>query len=245
MTPGFAAYSLAWADEFDGPSGQSPDPAAWRPETGGHGWGNEELQYYTGDPANAALDGAGNLAIAVQRAPYGGREYTSARLISKNLASFCYGLIQARIKLPGGRGIWPAFWMLGGNIDQAGWPGCGEIDIMENFGIDPAEVQGAVHGPGYSGAAGIAASLDIGVPLCDDFHVYSVSWGPGRIQWYVDDTRYHSVGPRDLRGNPWVFDHDFYLLLNVAVGGRVAGPPDGTVVFPQVMLVDYIRVYAA
>jgi beta-glucanase (GH16 family) len=253
QVPGeIATYSLAWAEEFDGPAGSPASPATWRPETGGHGWGNAERQYYTGETANAALDGAGNLAITVRRpgpreatARYGGCPYTSARLISKNLKSFRYGLIQARIKAPAGPGIWPAFWMLGTNIDQAGWPGCGEIDVMENFGTSPAVVHGTIHGPGYSGDGGITASLDIGSPLADDFHVYSVCWEPGRIRWYADQTRYHSVTPAGLHGNPWVFNHDFYLLINVAAGGRPSQPPSTSTAFPQAMLIDYIRIYTA
>jgi beta-glucanase (GH16 family) len=178
-------------------------------------------------------------------AQYAGCQYTSARLTSKNLKSFRYGLIQAKIKLPSGRGIWPAFWMLGTNIDQAGWPQCGEIDVMENFGTNPAVVHGTIHGPGYSGAGGITASLDTGSPLADDFHVYAVSWEPGRIRWYADHTLYHTVTPAGLQGNPWVFDHGFYLLINVAVGGHFSAPPDPSAAFPQTMLIDYIRVYTA
>lgn len=248
----FAAWSLAWADEFNGPAGSPPDPRTWRPETGGHGWGNSELQYYTSETANAALDGAGNLAITVARpdpelvtARYDGCRYTSARLITKNLKSFRYGLIQARIRIPAGRGIWPAFWMLGTGIDTAGWPDCGEIDVMENFGTNPAVVHGTVHGPGYSGAGGITASLDTGVLLAAGFHVYSVCWEPGRMRWYADQWLYHTVTPADLRGRPWVFDQDFYLLINVAVGGRPSQPPDGATAMPQAMLIDYIRVYTA
>ena len=251
QVPGeFAAYSLAWAEEFDGPAGAPASPRAWRPETGGHGWGNAELQYYTAEPANAALDGAGNLAITVRRpdprqaaARYSGCQYTSARLTSKNLKSFRYGLIQAKIKLPSGHGIWPAFWMLGTDIDAAGWPGCGEIDVMENFGTNPAVAHGTVHGPGYSGAGGITASLDAGSPLAASFHVYSACWEPGRIRWYADQTLYHTVTPGDLPGHSWVFDHDFYLLINVAVGGHFSAVPDASTAFPQAMLVDYIRVY--
>ncbi len=253
QVPGeFAAYSLAWAEEFDGPAGAPASPQAWRPETGGHGWGNSELQYYTAETANAALDGAGNLAITVRRpdpqlatARYGGCHYTSARLTSKNLKSFRYGLIQAKIKLPCGRGIWPAFWMLGTNIDKAGWPQCGEIDVMENFGTSPAVVHGTVHGPGYSGAGGITASLDTGSPLADGFHVYSVCWEPGKIRWYTGQTLYHTVTAASLHGNRWVFDHDFYLLINVAVGGRLSAYPSKSAAFPQAMLIDYIRVYTA
>jgi beta-glucanase (GH16 family) len=251
QAPGeLAAYSLAWAEEFDGPAGAPASPRTWRPETGGHGWGNAELQYYTAEPVNAALDGAGNLAITVRRpdplqaaARYGGCQYTSARLTSKNLKSFRYGLIQAKIKLPSGHGIWPAFWMLGTDIDVAGWPGCGEIDVMENFGTNPAVVHGTVHGPGYSGAGGITACLDVGSPLAAGFHVYSACWEPGRIRWYADQTLYHTVTPADLPGHSWVFDHDFYLLINVAVGGRFSAVPDTSTAFPQAMLVDYIRVY--
>jgi beta-glucanase (GH16 family) len=246
----FAAWPLAWAEEFNGPAGSPADPGTWRPETGGHGWGNSELQYYTGETANAALDGAGNLAITAARAGpdlaterHDGCQYTSARLITKNLRSFRYGLIRARIKLPAGRGIWPAFWMLGTDIDVAGWPSCGEIDVMENFGTNPGMVHGTVHGPGYSGASGITASLDTGSPLAGGFHAYSVCWEPGRIRWYADQTLYHTVTPADLHGRRWVFDHDFYLLINVAVGGRPSQPPDRSTAFPQAMLVDYIRVY--
>jgi beta-glucanase (GH16 family) len=246
----FAAWSLAWAEEFNGPAGSPADPRTWRPETGGHGWGNSELQFYTCETANAALDGAGNLAIMVARpdpqlatARYDGCQYTSARLITKDLTSFRYGLIQAKIKLPDGRGIWPAFWMLGTDIDTAGWPDCGEIDVMENFGTNPAVVHGTVHGPGYSGDGGITASLDTGAPLAAGFHVYSVCWEPGRIRWYADQALYHTVTPADLRGRPWVFDHDFYLLINVAVGGRFSQHPDRSTAFPQAMLIDYIRTY--
>jgi beta-glucanase (GH16 family) len=244
-----SGWSLVWSDEFDGPAGTPIDPDAWEPEIGGHGWGNEELQYYTGGTENASLDGGGNLAIRVRRvdrhlrARYGGCEYTSARVISKDRVAFTYGLVRARIRLPGGRGVWPAFWLLGQNIDQVGWPLCGEIDLMENFGRDPALVHGTVHGPGYSGVAGITASHHAGASLADDFHVYSVSWEPGRIRWYVDEDLYSTVTPADLQGKPWVFDHDFFLLVNVAVGGTLPGAPDRSVTFPRAMLVDYVRVY--
>jgi len=248
----FADWPLAWAEEFDGPAGSPADPGTWRPETGGHGWGNSELQYYTSETANASLDGAGNLAITVARpdpqsdiARYDGCQYTSARLITKDLKSFRYGLIQAKIKLPIGLGIWPAFWMLGSDIDTAGWPGCGEIDVMENFGTHPAVVQGTVHGPGYSRDGGITASLDTGAPLANGFHVYSVCWEPGRIRWYADQTLYHTVTPASLHGCPWVFDHDFYLLINVAVGGRFSLHPNRSTAFPQAMLIDYVRIYTA
>lgn len=246
----FAAWHLAWADGFDGPAGSPPDPETWRPETGGHGWGNAELQYYTSDTANAALDGAGHLAITVRRhepgvaaARYDGRRYTSARVITKNLKSFRYGLIQTRLRLPPGAGIWPAFWLLGTDIDAAGWPDCGEIDVMENFGITKTTVHGTVHGPGYSGAGGIGAALDASDPLPEGFHVYSACWEPGRIRWYADHQLYHCVTPADLDGRRWVFDHDFFLIINAAVGGHPSREPGRSVPFPQTMLVDYVRVY--
>jgi beta-glucanase (GH16 family) len=234
--------SLIWSEEFDGPAGSPVDPDIWQPEVGGHGWGNEELQYYTEGTENASLDGAGNLAIVVRRSD---SQYTSARLVSKDRVAFTYGLVQARIKLPTGLGIWPAFWMLGQNIDEVGWPQCGEIDVMENVGQSPGVVHGTVHGPGYSGSSGVTAWHDGGRSLAGDFRVYSVDWERDRIRWFLDDELYSTVTPADLRGNPWVFDHDFFLLVNVAVGGTLPGNPDPSVIFPQTMLIDYIRVYAS
>jgi len=244
----FPGYALRWADEFDGPAGTPPDASRWQAETGGHGWGNEELQYYTGSVSNAALDGAGNLAITVRRAEprdaTAQRAYTSARLITKDKVALRHGLVQARIKIPCAHGIWPAFWLLGQDFDEAGWPACGEIDVMEHFGTGTSLIQGAVHGPGYCGGRGITGTRKMGRSLGRDFHVYSVGWEPGRIRWYVDGKLYHTVTPADLGGRSWVFDHDFFLLLNVAVGGVASRPPDSTTGFPQVMLVDYVRSYA-
>ena len=241
-------WSLAWSDEFDGAAGSPVDPAVWQPEVGGHGWGNQELQYYTDSTENAARDGNGNLAITVRQPdPQGDRHfsgcrYTSARLTTKDRVAFTYGLVQARIRLPRGRGIWPALWMLGQDIDEVGWPRCGEIDVMENFGKDPTVLHGTVHGPGYAGADGITAARDAGVALADDFHLYSVHWEPERIRWYLDDELYHTLTPDDLQDRPWVFDHNFFLLLNVAVGGTFSQPPDLSTTFPQTMLIDYVRV---
>jgi beta-glucanase (GH16 family) len=240
--------ALAWSDEFDGPAGSPPDPAVWQPQVGGHGWGNQELQYYT-DGENASLDGHGSLAIEVRRsdpadARYGGREYTSARLTTKGRIEFQYGVAQARMRLPAGRGMWPAFWMLGRDRDEAGWPWCGEIDVMESFGVDPHTLQGAAHGPGYSGARCLAAPHRAWRKLSGDFHEFSVAWEPGRIRWYFDDVHYATVTPADLHDSRWVFDKPFFLLVNVAVGGVPSVPPDASVPFPQRMLVDYVRVYA-
>jgi beta-glucanase (GH16 family) len=246
-----AGIAPDWSDEFDGAAGSPPDPGIWTAETGGNGWGNQELQYYTADGENASLDGAGNLIITVRRTDpevrdgrYGGRGYTSARLISKGRVTLRYGLVQARMQLPDGRGIWPAFWMLGQDFDEAGWPRCGEIDVMENFGLDQQLVQGTVHGPGYSGAQGIAASHQAGFSLADGFHRYSVAWEPDRIRWFLDDQQYATVTPGDIRGHRWMFDHGFFLLLNVAVGGTPTVPPDRSVAFPQRLVVDYVRFWA-
>jgi beta-glucanase (GH16 family) len=245
------AHALLWSDEFDGPAASPPDGRSWRAETGGHGWGNSELQYYTDLPANAALDGAGHLAIVVRRpgpaqagSRFDGCGYTSARLVSKDRVRVRYGLVQARIKIPRVRGIWPAFWMLGQDIDRAGWPRCGEIDVMEHFGTGAATIHGTVHGPGYSGRSGISACCGVGSALWRDFHVYSARWEPERIRWYVDGKLYHAVTPADLAGRDWVFDHDFFLLVNAAVGGTASEPPGSSAQFPQTMLIDYIRVYA-
>lgn len=242
-------FRLVWSDEFDGEEGSPADGETWRAETGGSGWGNQELQYYTA-AGNAALDGKGNLAVVARRVDpeqassrYEGCRYTSARLISKDRMSFRYGLVQARIKIPRARGMWPAFWMLGQDIDHSGWPQCGEIDVMEHFGTAPASVHGTVHGPGYSGPAGISASREVGSSLGREFHVYSVCWEPGKIRWYVNGVLYHTVTPADLGGKSWVFDHDFFLLINLAVGGTPSVQPASSDIFPQTMLIDYVRIY--
>jgi beta-glucanase (GH16 family) len=238
---------LAWSDEFDGPAGSPPSPGVWQPQAGGHGWGNRELQYYTGGTENASLDGAGRLVITVDRTPAQDRArrdgcgYTSARLTSKDRMAVRYGVVQARMQIPEGQGMWPAFWMMGQDFDEAGWPRCGEIDVMENFGKDPRIVHGAAHGPGYTGSA-VTSSHRALKSLAGGFHVYSVLWEPGRIRWYLDDRHYGTVTPADLGGQPWVFDHDFFLVLNVAVGGSASVTP-GPVRFPQRLLVDYVRLY--
>lgn len=247
-------WTLVWADEFDGPKGSAVDAAKWTAETGGGGWGNEELQHYTGTTKNASMDGAGSLVIRAIRETlprrfrcwYGRCRYTSARLITKNKFTQAYGRFEARLQVPAGQGLWPAFWMLGADIDTARWPDCGEIDVMENIGREPSTVHGTLHGPGYSGAGGVGASYTLpqGRRFADDFHTFAVEWEPGAVRWYVDGTLYQTRTPRDLpAGSRWVFDHPFFLLLNVAVGGRWPGGPDAATVFPQAMRVDYVRVY--
>ena len=177
---------------------------------------------------------------------YGPCRFTSARLLTRGRFSFTYGVVEARIKVPFGQGIWPAFWMLGENFGEVGWPACGEIDIMENIGRESGIVHGTVHGPGYSGANGIGGlhALPEGRAMKDEFHIFAVEWQPGIIRWYMDNQLYFELMRAQLpKGTPWPFDHPFFLLLNMAVGGDWPGSPDDTTVFPQVMLVDFVRVY--
>jgi beta-glucanase (GH16 family) len=243
-------WELVWSDEFEGETGSPINTENWTAEIGGQGWGNNELEYYTDRVENASLDGEGNLAIVARkenpgeyRCHYGECEYTSARLISRGKVEFTYGRVEARIKIPRGQGIWPAFWMLGANFASVGWPRSGEIDILENIGKEPKTVHGTVHGPGYSGAQGIGGGISIEDDVANDFHVFAVDWDPEAIRWYLDGEMYFALTPSDLGGRDWVFDHDFFLLLNVAVGGNWPGYPDETTEFPQTMLVDYVRVY--
>jgi beta-glucanase (GH16 family) len=235
-----AGWTLVWNDEFDGPA---INPDFWTHEIGGHGWGNGESQYYTDSLDNAYLED-GRLVIQAREQNVLGKLFTSARLITKDKVTQQYGRIEARIQIPTGKGIWPAFWMLGDDIDTLGWPRSGEIDIMENIGSEPGVIHGTLHGPGYSGGSGVGASyrLPDHRPFADDFHVYAVEWEPQEIRWYVDDVIYNTITPEDLPGD-WVFDHPFFILLNVAVGGRWPGYPDQTTEFPQRMLVDYVRLY--
>jgi beta-glucanase (GH16 family) len=247
-------WTLTWSDEFDGPNGSAPNAKKWVAETGGKGWGNDELEYYTSGRENSRLEN-GNLVIEARSqrvtAPDANRDYTSARLKTKGLFSQRYGRFEARIQLPTGRGVWPAFWMLGDDIGTVGWPACGEIDIMENLGSEPTMVHGSMHGPGYSGAHPLTATYALppdhtGKPsrFTDAFHIFAVEWEPERVRFYVDEHLYATQSKSDIPpGTRWVFDHPFFILLNVAVGGNWPGSPDASTVFPQRMLVDYVRVY--
>ncbi len=249
-------WSLIWSDEFDGPAGTRPDAAKWQYDLGGQGWGNQEWEYYTDAPENAALDGKGALIINALEAPdaeagglkcwYGPCRFTSARIRTESRFEFAYGRVEARLKIPFGQGIWPAFWMLGANLASDGWPDCGEIDIMENIGREPSTIYGSVHGPGYSGGNSITAaySLPSGQAIKDDYHIFVVEWEPDALRWYVDGTLYNTI-KKDVipQGKSWVFDHPFFIILNVAVGGIWPGYPDETSTYPQKMWVDYVRVY--
>jgi beta-glucanase (GH16 family) len=235
-------WKLVWQDEFNGSVDQLPDPQKWGYDIGTD-WGNRQLEYDTDRPENVSLDGDGNLRIIARKEQFEGQNYTSARISTKGLKEFTYGRVEAKIKLPWGQGIWPAFWMLGNNIDEVSWPQCGEIDIMEYRGQEPSRVHGSLHGPGYSANNAITEHYDLHNDRFDNgFHVFAVEWSANEITFYVDDTLYHTVTSDDVIGE-WVYDHPFYIILNVAVGGGFVGSPDESTIFPQTMLVDYVRVY--
>jgi beta-glucanase (GH16 family) len=235
-------WRLTWSDEFDGINGSKPDSTKWVYDIGGTGWGNNELQYYT-DSAKNAYQENGRLVIKAIKENVGGRNYTSARIKTKGRFEQAYGKFEARIKIPYGQGIWPAFWMLGKDVDDTVWPGCGEIDIMENIGREPEIIHGTIHGPGYSADRGPTSSYT-GIRFADDYHVYAIEWEPNVIRWYCDGKLYGTKTSNDIgTGNKWVFDHPFFMILNVAVGGGWPGNPDATTVFPQTMEIDYVRVY--
>ncbi|GCE75690.1 glycoside hydrolase family 16 protein [Cellulomonas biazotea] len=238
-----AVGDIIWAQEFNGASGSAPDSSVWSYDTGAGGWGNAELQSYTTSRNNSALDGQGNLVITARRE--GDGSYTSARLQSNDKFEVKYGRVEARIQIPRGQGIWPAFWMLGADFPQNSWPSSGEIDIMENVGKEPHRVYGTVHGPGYSGGGGITGAYQHpqNWSFADTFHTFAVDWKPGSIEWSVDGNVFHRVTTASVGGNAWVFDKAYFLILNVAVGGQWPGYPDGTTQFPQQMKVDYVRVY--
>jgi beta-glucanase (GH16 family) len=232
-------YRLIWQDEFDDPQ---LDRSKWNPDIGYTGESNAELEIYTDRRDNLRLESS-LLIIEARAETYQGYHYTSARLKTQGLYSCTYGRVEARIKIPFGKGLWPAFWMLGDDVATVGWPECGEIDIMENIGKMPAAVRGTLHGPGYCRDDGIYADYTLAAGrFADDFHIYTLDWEPGRLRWYVDGNEYHTLTPDDVPGR-WVFDHPFFILLNVAVGGFWPGYPDETTIMPQLMYVDYVRVY--
>ena len=260
-------WVLRWSEEFSETAGTPPNPNIWTPEIGDGalvdnvGWGNSELQYYTDSKDNAATDGNGNMVITVLKndnpdymcayiPPENGTGngtcgYTSARLMTYDKVEFLYGRIEARAKVPAGVGLWPAFWALGNDIfDQNPWPISGEIDVMEFVGKSPHDVLGTIHGPGYSGGAGVGGKYVFTNPVADDYHTFSVDWTPTEIKWYVDNINYFTASTKTIpTGTRWVYDHPFFLILNVAVGGNLGGNVNST--FPQKLEVDYIRVYQA
>jgi beta-glucanase (GH16 family) len=258
-----AGYTLAWSDEFNAADGTTPDPQKWTYDLGGNGWGNHELEFYTNHAQNAQIK-SGNLVITALKESAtnkdGTGDYTSARIKTQTLFAQTYGRFESRIKIPRGEGVWPAFWMLGEDIATVGWPKCGEIDIMENIGKEPAIVHGSLHGPAAAStgasttnATGAKLTADLtekfSLPnnskLSDDFHVYAIEWEPTTIHFFIDQNNYATFTRAQWPQNaPWVFDHKFFIILNLAIGGDWPGPPDAQTVFPQQMLVDYVRVYS-
>lgn len=241
-------WKFVWGDEFDGKAGTSPDPTKWGYETGGTGWGNNELEFYTDRTENIYLTGDGYLAIKAIKEPYQGKQYTSGRLITLGKFEQTYGRFEASIKIPKGQGMWPAFWMLGSNKAQVGWPNCGEIDIMENIGKEPKTIHGSMHGPGYSGGNPLTGTYKMSLFSCailaDKFHTYAVEWEPNVVRFYFDGKLYQTKTPANCpKGTKWIFDHPMYILLNVAVGGTWPGSPNNTTSFPQTMLIDFVRVF--
>ncbi|MFF4037738.1 ricin-type beta-trefoil lectin domain protein [Streptomyces sp. NPDC001816] len=242
-----AAAVTTFSDSFDGPAGAAVDSSKWSLETGDN-VNNHERQYYTSGTKNAALDGQGHLVITARKENpagyqcwYGSCQYTSARMNTAGKFNAQYGHVEARMKIPRGQGMWPAFWMLGTPVN---WPDSGEIDVMENVGFEPSTVHGTIHGPGYSGSGGIGAgyTLPNGQAFADAFHTFAVDWAPDSITWSVDGNVYQRRTPADLGGKTWVFNKPFFLILNLAVGGYWPGDPDGSTQFPQQLVVDSVSV---
>jgi beta-glucanase (GH16 family) len=243
-------WQLTWSDEFNALNGSAPNPAKWNIVTGGRGFGNNELEIYTSRPANVHQQ-EGNLVITAQKEDLTGRDgvlrhYTSARVNTQGLFAQKYGRFEARIKLPAGKGIWPAFWLLGDSHETNNWPNCGEIDILETIGA-PDIMYSTIHGPGYSGHKGPSTKyvLPPGEAVNDAFHIYAIEWSPKDLKFFFDGRLIVERTPADLPpGTKWVYDHPFYILFNLAIGGNWPGNPDVSTTFPQQMLVDYVRVYS-
>lgn len=236
---------LVWSEEFTGPAGSLPLSTHWAFDVGTD-WGNAQLEYDTARPTNVSLDGQGRLAIVARRESYQGSAYTSGRINTRGLFEQREGRFEARMQMPSGQGLWPAFWLLGADLATNPWPACGEIDIMEYRGQQPGLVHGSLHGPGYSGgnARTKAFALPNGARFDQGFHVFAIEWRTNQITWSVDGIPYQVLTPANLpTGTRWVFDHPFFVVLNLAVGGNYVGAPDASTVFPQTLLVDYVRVY--
>ncbi len=239
---------LVWSDEFDGPAGAPPDPDSWVHDVGGDGWGNAELQHYTDATENASTDGHGHLVIRAVRTGAGSAEgsagYTSARITTLRRFEATYGRVEVRAQLPGGAGTWPAFWMLGADLPDVGWPSCGEIDVMEHVGHEPGRLLGTLHGPTYDGGHWYLSRDTRVDDLTSGFHDFAVEWEPGSVSFSVDGHDYGRVVRAEVeQRGPWVFDHPFFLLLNLAVGGELGGAVPSTTAWPQELVVDHVRLY--
>lgn len=232
-------WNLVWHDEFDG---ETIDLTNWTYDLGAGGWGNGEAQHYTDRPENARIEN-GMLVIEARQERYYGSYYTSARLKTQGLQEFQYGRIEARLRVPAGRGLWPAFWMLGSNFATVGWPNSGEIDIMEYIGREPDLILGTIHGPGYSGALGLSHWNRQDYDIADDFHTYAVEWDEDQITWFYDGEAYGTYTRSDIGEREWPFDQPFFIILNLALGGTFPGPIGLDTVFPAQYLVDYVRVF--
>jgi len=236
---------LVWSDEFDG---DGVDRSNWTYDIGGWGWGNGEAQYYTDRPENARVQD-GLLVIELRQERFEDSYYTSGRLKSQGLQEFQYGRIEARIKVPNGAGTWPAFWMLGADFDQNAadparqWPNIGEIDIMEYVGREPDLVVGTLHGPGYAGAGGLTRWNRQPEPIADEFHTFAIEWNEAGIRWFFNNEQYFELGPDSLEGREWVFDEEFFLILNLALGGTLGGNIALDLEFPIQYYIDHVRVY--
>ena len=246
-----------WADEFDGPAGSPVDSTKWHHDlgdgcqSGNCGWGNQEKEWYTSASENVSLNGQGQLQIVARPAAagltcyYGACRYTSAKITTRGTLDVAPGRVEARIKLPAGQGLWPAFWLLGTNIGAVGWPQCGELDIMENHGSNMTSTSSAMHGPGYSGNTPFVHSYQLTAgSFAEDFHTFAVQWDSARVTFFVDGKPHYVIQRDEVRrhGN-WVFDQPFFIILNLAVGGTFDGDPRSDSVLPATMLVDYVRVY--
>ena len=246
-----------WADEFDGPADSRIDSTRWHYDlgdgcqSGNCGWGNQEKESYTSASENVSLDGQGRLRIVARPAAagltcyYGACRYTSAKITTRGTLDVAPGRVEARIKLPAGQGLWPAFWLLGVNVGAVGWPQCGELDIMENHGSNMTSTSSAMHGPGYSGNTPFVHSYQLAAAsFAEDFHTFAVEWNSSRVMFFVDGQQHYAIQRDDVeRHGNWVFDHPFFVILNLAVGGTFDSDPRSDAILPATMLVDYVRVY--
>ncbi len=234
---------LVWADEFN--YNGLPDSSKWSFDTGGDGWGNHELQYYTGSAGNNAKVSGGILKITARKQIKGNQRFTSARLITRQKAVFTYGRIEVRAKLPAGKGLWPAIWMLGSDIGNVPWPECGEIDIMEHVGYIKDSIFGTIHSEAYNHRKGTQKGKSLYVDkLYEGFHTYAIEWSPDSMQFLMDGAVYYEIANEHIGSKEWPFDRPFYLIINMAVGGDWGGKMGvDESVFPASLDIDYVRVY--
>ncbi len=249
-------WTLAWSDEFEGTAGSPVDATRWGHDlgdgcsSGNCGWGNNEKEYYTNAADNVSLDGQGNLRIVARTASgitcyYGACRYTSGKITTRGKMAAAPGRVEARIKLPSGQGLWPAFWMLGSGFPGVPWPACGELDIMENKGSAPTATSSAIHGPGYSGNTPFARLNTLASGTTSDFHIYGVEWNDESVRFSVDGTAHYIVARANLQQfGSSILAQPYFIILNLAVGGNFDGDPQSNAIFPATMLVDWVRVYS-